>query len=209
MAEHEEADGLHAERPGRTEVLDRDVGLGAVGRDPGDRGAGRVGVLQLVHRAEAGEHEDGDPGLGGLVDGRRDELHLVDLGEAVVEARAAQAVTVRDLDDLHAGPVEGVHDTAHLLLGELVAHGVRAVAQGGVGDPQVALAAGGGGVGEHVGLGHLVDDDGDVLGADGHVTHVRHRPSARRRRRRRAGQGRRRAGSRTSTWTRRRAGGRP
>ena len=155
VAEHEEPDGLHAERAGRAEVLDRDVGLGAVGGDAGDRGAGRVGVLQVVHRAEAGEHEDGDLGLGGLVDGGRDELHLVDLGEAVVEARAAEAVAVRDLDDLHAGRVEGVHDAAHLLLGELVAHRVRAVAQRGVGDPQVALAAGLRGVGEHVGLGQL------------------------------------------------------
>ena len=55
---------------------------------------------------------------------------LVDLGEAVVEARAAEAVAVRDLDDLDAGLVEGVDDAADLLLGELVAHRVRAVAQG-------------------------------------------------------------------------------
>ena len=67
-------------------------------------------------------------------------LELVDLGEAVVEAGAAEAVAVGDLDDLDAGRVEGVHDAADLLLGELVLHRVRAVAQGGVGDPQVALA---------------------------------------------------------------------
>ena len=42
-----------------------------------------------------------------------------------------------DLDDLDPGPVERVHRGAHLLLGELVGHRVAAVAQGGVGDPDV------------------------------------------------------------------------
>ena len=46
-----------------------------------------------------------------------------------------------DLDDLDAGRVERVHDAADLGLGELVGHRVRAVAQGRVGDPQIALAA--------------------------------------------------------------------
>ena len=35
VAEHEETDGLHAQVSRRTEVLDRDVRLGAVRRDPG------------------------------------------------------------------------------------------------------------------------------------------------------------------------------
>ena len=60
----------------------------------------------------------------GLVDGGGDQLDVVDGGEAVVERRAAKAVAVGDLDDLHAGAVQGVHDAAHLLLGEPVGHRV-------------------------------------------------------------------------------------
>ena len=47
-----------------------------------------------------------------------------------------------DLDDLDAGRVQGVHGGPDLLLGELVRHGVAAVAQGGVGDAQVIAHAG-------------------------------------------------------------------
>jgi len=36
VREHEEPDGLHAHVAGRGEVLQGNVGLGAVGRDPGD-----------------------------------------------------------------------------------------------------------------------------------------------------------------------------
>jgi hypothetical protein len=54
VAEHEEPDGLHAELAGRAEVLDRDVGLGAVRRDAGHRGADRVRLLELVHGARPG-----------------------------------------------------------------------------------------------------------------------------------------------------------
>ncbi len=47
-----------------------------------------------------------------------------------------------NLDDLDAGRVQGVHGGPDLLLGELVRHGVAAVAQGGVGDAQVVAHAG-------------------------------------------------------------------
>jgi len=39
-----------------------------------------------------------------------------------------------DLDHRHAGGIERTDDDAHIVLGELVVLGVRAVAQGGVGD---------------------------------------------------------------------------
>ena len=117
------------------EVLDRDVGLGAVGGDPGHRRAGLAGVAQVVHRADAGDEQNGDPGRGGLLGAARIRTIVLDLGEAVVERRPADAVAVADLDDLDAGAVERVHGGPHLCLGELVRHGVAAVAQRGVGDP--------------------------------------------------------------------------
>ena len=121
-----------------------------------------MGGAEVVDGPEPGKHEDGDLGLGRLVDGGPDELHLVDQAEAVVEARPAEAVAVRDLDDLDAGLVEGVDDTPDLRLGVLVLHRVRAVAQRRVGDPQVPLATPGRGVGQDVGLGRRVRDDRGV-----------------------------------------------
>ena len=83
-----------------------------------------MGLLEVVDRAEAGQHEDGNLGLSGLVDGGADQVELVDLGEAVVEGGSAEAVAVRHLDDLHPGLVEGGHHAAHLGLGVLVGHRV-------------------------------------------------------------------------------------
>ena len=54
VAEHEEADGLHPEGARRAEVLDRHVGLGAVGGDPGHRGADRVRMPEVLDRAQPG-----------------------------------------------------------------------------------------------------------------------------------------------------------
>ena len=57
---------------------------------------------------------------------------------AVREALAHRPdVAVGHLDDLDARPVQRADGVAHLLLGELVRHGVRAVAQGGVDEPHV------------------------------------------------------------------------
>jgi len=39
-----------------------DVGLGAVGRDPGDRSPGVTGHLQVVNGPDAGQQQDGDLG---------------------------------------------------------------------------------------------------------------------------------------------------
>ena len=130
-----------------------------------------MGTLEVVHRREPGQQEDGDLGPGGLVGRGGDQVELVDKAEAVVEAGAAEAVTVTHLDDLHARPVQGVDHGPHLLLGELVAHRVRAVAQRGVGDPQVRRAAAGRRVLEDVALGDVLGDHGDVLGTDDHVAH--------------------------------------
>src|SRR5581483_382868 len=60
-------------------------------------------------------------------------------GEAVVEARPAEPVTVGDLDDRDPGRVQRADDVAHLLRHELVTLVVRAVAQAGVGEAQVQV----------------------------------------------------------------------
>ena len=120
MAHHQEADGLQPELAGQPEVLDRDVGLGAVGRDPADRAAVVLRLLDVLLGADTRQHQERDLGfLGGL--GRElDELLLGGLGEAVVEARPAEAVAVGDLDDRHTRGVQRRDDRVHFVLGELV-----------------------------------------------------------------------------------------
>ena len=130
-------DGLEAELAGEPEVLARDVGLGAVRGDPADLAAGVLGRADVVLGAEAGQHEEGDLGLLGRLHRGADQVELGRVAEAVVERRAAEAVAVGDLDDRHAGVVEGGHDVDDVLGRELVALGVRAVAQRRVGDAQV------------------------------------------------------------------------
>ena len=118
-------DGLQAELAGQPEVLDRDVGLGAVGGDPADRPAVVLRLLDVLLGADAGQHQERDLGfLRGL--GRQlDQLLLGGLGEPVVEARPAQPVTVGHLDDRHPGGVQRRDDRADLVLGELVPLVVR------------------------------------------------------------------------------------
>ncbi len=114
VAHHQEADGLQPELAGQPEVLDRHVGLGAVGGDPADRAAVVLRLLDVLLGADTGQHQEGDLGfLGGL--GRElDQFLLGRLGEAVVEARPAQPVAVGDLDDRHTGGVECRDDRAAL-----------------------------------------------------------------------------------------------
>ena len=93
----------------------------------------------------AGQHQRGDGrAAGGGGDGRLHQAPLVDGGEAVVVRRAGQSVAVGDLDDGHARSGESVDDGGNVGFGELVALGVGAVAQRGVGDADV----------ERVGVGH-------------------------------------------------------
>ena len=74
---HQEADRLHAQVAGQPEVLDGHVRLGAVGGDPGHRGAGLAGIAQVVLCADAGDEQHRDLGLGGFLDAGRDQLDLV------------------------------------------------------------------------------------------------------------------------------------
>ena len=94
----------------------------------------------MLGGTETGQQQYRDPRVPGLVDGGRDEVELVDPGEPVVEAGAAQPVAVRHLDDLDVAAVKGVHDRAYLFLGELVGERVRPVPQGRVGQPDAGHA---------------------------------------------------------------------
>ena len=171
VGHHQEAHGLQADLAGQAEVLDGDVGLGAVGGDADDR------------RAEVGHGPDvvGGPDAR-AASGRRSSpaCAVFDRGaisrsrssvqaEAVVERAAAEAVAVADLDHRHPGAVEGVHDGRHLVHGELVGVGVGAVPQGRVGDADVEFVGVGPGarVASSVGIvrsdqspGHLLADLG-------------------------------------------------
>jgi hypothetical protein len=135
VREHQEADGFQTEVAGHPEMLDRHVGLRAVGRDPHDRGAGVARLVQVGHGADAGQEQDGDPGVARHVDRRGHQVDLVGVREAVVERRAGEAVAVSDLDDGHAGLVQRARHGPYLIDRELVGYRVAAVAQGGVGDP--------------------------------------------------------------------------
>lgn len=137
VAHHQEADGLQPEFAGQAEVLDGHVGLGAVRGDPADRAAVVLGLLDVLLGAHPGQHQEGDLGVLGGLGGQLDQLLLGGLGEPVVEARAAQPVAVGDLDDRHPRGVQGRDDGLHLVLGELVALVVAAVAQRRVGQPDV------------------------------------------------------------------------
>jgi len=132
VTEHQEPDRLHAEIAGGPEMLHGHVGLGAVRRYPGDRRAHFAGVPQVLDGAEAGQQQHGDPGLPRFADGGGDEVELIDAGEPVIEAGPAETVAMADLDDRHVAAVQGMHDGAYLLLGELVRHGMGAIAQRGV-----------------------------------------------------------------------------
>ena len=137
VGHHEEAHRLQSELACQTEVLYRDVGLGAMGRDANDRDA-RVGeVLDVVLRADSRQHQRGDLRSGGGLDGGLHEQAFVGEREPVVVRRPAEAVAVSDLDDGHAGGVESGDDVADIVDSEPVPFCVRSVAKARVGDPDV------------------------------------------------------------------------
>ena len=137
VGHHQKPDRLQAQLAGQAEVLDRHVGLGAVGGDPADRPAVVLRLLDVLLGADARQHQEGDLGLFGGLGGQLDQFLLGRLGEPVVEARPAQTVAVGHLDDRHAGGVQSGDDRTDLVLGELVTLVVRPVAQRRVGHPDV------------------------------------------------------------------------
>ena len=123
------------------EVLLGGVRLGAVRGDPADGAAVVLGLQDVVLGADAGQHQERDPGLLRGLGRDLDQLLLGGVREAVVEARPAEAVTVGHLEDGHPRVVERGDHRAHLVGGELVALVVRAVAQAGVGQADVEVFA--------------------------------------------------------------------
>jgi hypothetical protein len=99
-------------RPARSAA--RDVGLGAVGGDPADRGAVIGRGQDVVGDPDAGQHQERDPGLRRGPDRRLDQFLLRGVAEPVGERRAAEPVPVRHLDHRDAGRVEAPNDRRHL-----------------------------------------------------------------------------------------------
>ena len=109
-------DGFHAELAGVLEVLDGDVGFGAVGGDAGHGCAGLVRLVQVVDGAQAREHQHRDLGVFRFVHGGPDQVQFRGEGEPVVEGGPAQAVAVGDFDDLDLGVVQGADHGADVRL---------------------------------------------------------------------------------------------
>ena len=125
------------------DVLPGDVGLGAMGGDAHAARARLVGVLQVVHGADAGQQQHGHDGVLALLGDRRDPLAVVVGAEAVVEGRAGDAVAVADLDRVDAGAIERAGDLAHRLQMVLVTDRMHAVAQRDVLDVKLRLVLAG------------------------------------------------------------------
>ena len=107
VGHHQEADRLQPERPGQPEVLDRDVGLGAVCGDAHDRDTDVAGMQRMSSIVPMpGTISAAILACVARLDGGLHQQPLVGQREAVVERRAAEAVAVGDLDHRHAGGVE-------------------------------------------------------------------------------------------------------
>lgn len=136
VGHHQESGDVHAQFAGGGDVLGGDVCLGAVGGDAYGADAQCVGLLEVVHRADAGEQQGGGDRLPYGVGDRLDPLPVGVGADAVGDAGAGQAVAVRDLDGPNAGRVEGAGDGAGLFDGVAVPDGVHPVPQGDVLDVQ-------------------------------------------------------------------------
>ncbi|MNO77051.1 hypothetical protein D3C76_681460 [compost metagenome] len=100
-----------------------------------------------MHGADAGQQQGSDLGVADHVGGGFDPFQVGVGGEAVVEARPLQAITVRHFDRIDLGFVQGAGDVLHVLQRILVTNRVAAVAQGDVGDVEFFA-----GIESHVGL---------------------------------------------------------
>jgi hypothetical protein len=131
---------LHAQLAGGVEGLSAH-GLGRVRGHTQQADAELVRRLDLMDGADAWEDQRGDRGPLGRVHGGGEELSLVGAAAPVGHRGAAKAVAVGDLDDGDAGTVHRRDHAPHLLSGELVGAGVRAIAQRGVDDADHATTA--------------------------------------------------------------------
>ena len=129
MRHHQKADRIHAERARRLDMLRRDIRLGAMGGDAHAARARRIGLAQIVHRADAGNEQNREDGMFEFGGDGGDPFDVVVPAEAVIERRAVNAVAVADFDRIDPGAIERTRDGAHRLQSVLVADGMHAVAQ--------------------------------------------------------------------------------
>lgn len=85
VGHHQKPDGFQTQFAGQPEMLDRHVGLGAVGGDPADRPAVVPRLFDVVLGAHTGQHQKRDPGLFRGRRGQLDQLLLRGFREAIVE----------------------------------------------------------------------------------------------------------------------------
>jgi hypothetical protein len=67
VGHHQEPDRLQTDLASQPEMLNRHVGLGAVGGDAHDRQTDVLDEADVVHRADARHHQRGDLGLRGAL----------------------------------------------------------------------------------------------------------------------------------------------
>ncbi|MCY1455095.1 hypothetical protein D9M71_722070 [compost metagenome] len=105
-----------------------------MGGDAHHPGPGVVGCLEVMHRADAGQKQRSDFRVTDHISSGFDPFQIGMRGEAVVETRALQAVTVGDFDRVDLGLVQRTSDVLHVLDRVLMTDSVAAIAQGDVGD---------------------------------------------------------------------------
>ena len=140
---HQESGDIHAELARELDVLLRDVGLGAVGRDAHRPRARLVGLAQVVNRPDPGKQERGELRMLQGIGGGGDVVEVGFLREAVIERHAGQAVAVGDLHGIDPGLVERPAYRDDMIEPVLVADRMHAVAQRHVLDVYPALGVDG------------------------------------------------------------------
>ena len=135
VAHHQHPDGLLAALADVADVALGDVGLGAVAGHADHVDAqiqGRAEVL--VDRGESRNAVHAQAASGKARAGRAEHGRVVLARQTHLQRRGADAVAVPDLDDGNPGLFRGRRIAGDLRRGELVGHGVIAVAQRGIAD---------------------------------------------------------------------------
>ena len=127
-----EARDVHAELASLGDVLDRNVGLGAMGRDANRPHADAVGSFEILDRPDARKQQGGEHTVGQDIGDLFEPLPIGMCAEPVVERRSGEAVAVGDLDGIAPCRIDRLCDLANMIEAVLMADGVHAVAQGDV-----------------------------------------------------------------------------
>ena len=132
VAHHQEASHIHPQIAGDADMLLADVRLGAVGRHPHRAHADIIGAAQFLDGADTRQDQRRQHRAGQHIGDRFEPFPVGMRAEAVVEAHAGKAVTMRDLDRVHPGGIERGCDLADMINPVHVADGVHPVTQGHV-----------------------------------------------------------------------------